>query len=129
MQKTNMAPAGASSTGSSGNKMQAWGKVVGDLKQSGKILLYTNLLNTNAIELNDMTIGIEYPNGLTPFARSDLEKPESINELTRLISMEYGKEMRVKIAPNMQSEARQKEVNPIENMANNLDIPFNIIDE
>ena len=126
--KATMATGGGSSN-SSGNRMQAWGKVVGDLKQSGKILLYTNLLNTNAVELNDMTIGIEFPNGLTPFARSVLEKPESINELTRLVSMEYGKEMRVKIAPNMQNEVKQKEVNPIENMANNLDIPFNIIDE
>ena len=87
------------------------------------------MLNTNAIELNDMTIGIEFPNGLTPFAKSVLEKPESISELTRLISMEYGKEMRVKIAPNIQKEVRQKEVNPIENIASNLDIPFNIIEE
>ena len=31
------------SIGSRGKKMQAWGKVVGDLKQSGKILLYTNI--------------------------------------------------------------------------------------
>ena len=125
----NNATVEAKSIGSSGNRMQAWSKVVGDLKQSGKILLYTNLLNTNAVEINDMTVGIEFPNGLTPFAKSVLEKQENINELSRLVSMEYGREMKVKIAPNMQNEAKQKEVNPIENMANNLDIPFNIIDE
>jgi len=114
---------------STGNGVQNWNKIVENLKQSGKILLYTNLLNSRAVEINDMTIGIEFPNGLTPFAKSVLEKPESMNELSRLISMEYGKEMRVKLIEKMQSETKQPEINPIENMANDLDIPFNIIDE
>lgn len=60
-------------------------------------MLYTNLLNSNAVEINDMTIGIEFPNGLTPFGKSILEKPENMQELTKLISMECGKEMRVKL--------------------------------
>ena len=112
----------------SGNKMKAWGKIVGDLKQSGKILLYTNLINTNAIEINDMTVGIEFPNGLTPFAKSVLEKTENINELSRLVSMEYGKEMRVKINPTIEKKAEMLNNNPIESMASDLDIPFNIIE-
>lgn len=109
--------------------MKNWGKIVGDLKQSGKILLYTNLMNTNAVEINDMTVGIEFPNGLTPFAKSVLEKPENIQELTRLVSMEYGKDMRVKVLDGTQNIVKPKEVGPIENMANDLDIPINIIDE
>ena len=38
-----------------------------NFKNNGKIMLYTNLLNTNAVEINDMTIGIEFPNGITAF--------------------------------------------------------------
>ena len=96
---------------------------------SGKILLYTNLLNSNAVEINDMTIGIEFPKGLTPFAKSVLEKAENINELSRLISMEYGKDMRVKIIEQPQQKEQVNKASTIENMANDLDIPFNIIDE
>lgn len=113
----------------SGSEVQNWKKIVGDLKQSGKILLYTNLLNSNAVEINDMTVGIEFPNGLTPFAKSVLEKPENINELSRLVSIECGKEMRIKLMDNKANETKIQEVNPIEDMAVDLDIPFNIIDE
>lgn len=106
-----------------------WSKVVNDLKQSGKILLYTNLINSNAIEINDMTIGIQFPNGLTPFAKSILEKPENINELTKAISVECGKTMRVKILENVPDKEIKKETNPIQDIASDLDIPINIIDE
>ena len=109
--------------------MKNWGKIVGDLKQSGKILLYTNLMNTNAVEINDMTVGIEFPNGLTPFAKSVLERPENIQELSRLVSMEYGKDMRVKLLDGVQNIVKQSKIEPIEDMAVDLDIPINIIDE
>lgn len=111
-----------------GTGMENWSKVVGDLKQSGKILLYTNLMNTKAIEINDMTIGIQFANGLTPFAKSVLEKPENMQELSRLVSMECGKDMRVKLLDGTQNISKPQAVDPIENMASDLDIPINIID-
>lgn len=113
----------------SGTEVKNWGKIVGDLKQSGKILLYTNLLNTNAVEVNDMTVGIKFPNGLTPFAKSVLEKPESMQELSRLVSMEYGKDMRVKLLDGTEEKVNTKKVEPFESMAADLDISINIIDE
>lgn len=114
---------------STGSGMKDWGKVVGNLKQSGKILLYTNLLNTNAVEINDITVGIKFANGLTPFAKSVLEKPENIQEISRLVSMEYGKDMRVKLLDGIQDIVKPQEVEPIADIASNLDIPINIIDE
>ena len=36
-------------------------------------MLYTNLLNTNAVEIDDMTVGIEFPKGITPFGKTVLE--------------------------------------------------------
>ena len=41
--------------------LQEWGEIVNDLKNAGKIMLYTNLLNTKARQLNDLVIGIEFP--------------------------------------------------------------------
>ena len=79
-----------------GKKLDNWGKVVNGLKQSGKIMLYTNLMNTTATEINDMTVGIVFKNGITPFGRSILDKAESVNELTKIISLEYGKPMQVR---------------------------------
>ena len=37
-------------------------------KEAGKIMLYTNLMNSTASKLNDMVIGIEFPKGITPWA-------------------------------------------------------------
>ena len=87
------------------------------------------MLNSVAIEVNDMTIGICFPNGLTPFGKSILEKPESINELSKILSIEYGKEMRVKIIEESQEKNQVKQQSAIESMADDLDIPINIIDE
>ena len=112
-----------------GSKIQNWGKIVGDLKQTGKILLYTNLMNTNAVEINDMTVGINFPNGITPFAKSVLDKPENMQEITKLVSMECGKSMRVQMIDGTKNNIVEKEkTEPIADMANDLDIPINIID-
>ena len=46
--------------------------ILNDLKQNGKIVLYTNLMNSTASEINDMTVGISFPKGLTPFGKTIL---------------------------------------------------------
>ena len=86
-------------------------------------------MNTSAVEINDMTVGIQFANGLTPFAKSVLERPETLQELSRLVSMEYGKDMRVKLLDGTQNIVKPQDVEPLENMANDLDIPIHIIDE
>ena len=103
-----------------------WNKVVTELKQNGKIMLYTNLINGKAIELNDMTVGIEFPGGMTAFGKAVLEKPENIAELGRIFSMEYGKPMQIKI---LDYASKIEKVDPIKEIQNCIDIPINIIDE
>ena len=110
------------------SKLEFWPKVINNLKEQRKMLLATNLLNTTATLINDMTVGIVFENGLTPFIKSIMERPENMQELTKLISIECGKEMRVKLLDNEDAILQQKakdEKNPI----NDLDIPINIIDE
>lgn len=105
-----------------------WPQILNELKQNGKIVLYTNLVNTKAIEINDMTVGIEFPRGLTSFGRTILEKQENIKELTNMVSMASGKTMQVKYITNVQETKNQfnREEN-IQNFANESNIPFNII--
>lgn len=105
-----------------------WPQIVQDLRQNGKIVLYTNLMGTKAKELNDMTVGIEFPNGMTSFGKTVLEKQENIREISTLVSMACGKEMQIKyLTPERQEHQMTNEEN-LQNFANQSDIPFNIIE-
>ena len=108
-----------------GKKVECWGKIVGDIKESGKVMLYSNLANSNAVELNDMTIGISFPEGLTPFGKSVIGKSENITEISKLISMEYGKPMQIRLIDNTNEKSND---NSIDNIAKGLDLPLNIIE-
>jgi len=46
---------------SSGTKLSYWQNVLDKIKQSGKVMIYTNLIGTVATQINDMTVGIEFP--------------------------------------------------------------------
>ncbi len=109
-----------------GKKIEGWGKIVTGLKESGKIMLYTNLMNTTATEVNDMTVGIVFPNGITPFGRSVLDKPESVNELTRVVSLELGKPMQVRYIDAKHPEQAKDLVGEI---TKEIGMPINVIDE
>ena len=134
---TQTAPKNEKKTGNSSNKMETstysskveeyWPQIVRDLKQNGKIVLYTNLMNTRAKEINDMTVGIEFPNGLTSFGKTVLEKQENIKEITNLVSMASGKPMNIKYITNVGNVRETKEPN-IKSIANDSDIPFHVIE-
>ena len=109
-----------------GKKVEGWGKIVTGLKESGKIMLYTNLMNTTATEVNDMTVGIVFPNGITPFGRSILDKPETVNELTKVVSLELGKPMQVRYIDAKHPEQAKDIVGEI---TKEIGMPINVIDE
>lgn len=111
------------------NKVEEyWPQIINDLKQNGKIVLYTNLMGTRAKELNDMTVGIEFPNGMTSFGKTVLEKQENIREISNLVSIASGKEMQIKYI-TQEAQARQMtNEESLQNFANQSDIPFNIIE-
>ncbi len=106
---------------------QYWPEVINKLKQTGKMVLYSNLVNTKAKQKDDLTIEIIFPNGITKFGKSILEKPENIKELTKLIFEECGQQMHIKYTDIEDYE--QKQENSIENMVKQLDVPINIIEE
>ena len=108
---------------------QYWQDVINNLKKNGKIMLYTNLLNTNAVEINDMTVGIEFPKGLTPFGRTVLEKVENKTEISNQVSIACGKEMHIKyIDTKPQDSGEMSEEQELSNFANQFDIPFDVIE-
>lgn len=111
----------------SGKYVQYWGTVLDKIKANGKIMIYTNLIGTKAILIDEMTVGIEFPNKLSEFAKKVLNEYENKAIIEKLVSMEQGNTMRIKYLGNEEAEAKPKE--PIENLANKLNIPINIIDE
>ena len=106
-----------------------WPQIVNELKQSGKIVLYTNLMGTKAVEVNDMTIGIEFMNGMSSFGKTVLEKQENIREISNLVSRVYGKEMQIKYLGKQTQQQQVTSEEKLQNFANQSDIPFHIIEE
>ena len=98
-----------------------WQNVINKLKEERKAMLYSNLTNTKAVLLDDMTVGIEFLNGLTSFGKAVIERPENMNELKRLVSIECNKDMRIKIIEH--KEEKNTEQNKID-----LGIDINYID-
>ena len=111
--------ADAKGKGTSGGNTNFWPNVINRLKEERKAMLFSNLNNTNAVMLDDMTVGIQFTNGLNSFGRAVIERPENMNELKRLVSMECGKDMRIKI---LDKQENKKE----ENTANKIDLGINI---
>lgn len=95
------------------------------MKKSGKIRLYTCLVNTIVNKLNDQTWEIEFPNGLTEFNKKILEDVTNRNDLIKVIAMSIGHEINIKLKDC-------KKVKPAEtNTASgfeDLGIDINIID-
>ena len=110
------------------NEAKGWKNILNELRKNGKIMLYSNLLKAKPIEINDMTIGISFPEGLNAFGKSIFEKQENITELSKTISMEYGKDMKVRIIESVDVLPKKEEKSELENMANELDIPINIVE-
>ena len=111
------------------NKIEEyWPQIVQELKQKGKIVLYTNLIGTKAVQINDLIIGIEFTNGMTSFGKTVLEKQENIKEIETLVSIACGKEMQIKYLNNTEQKQVMTKEETIQNFANESDIPFNIIE-
>ena len=85
-------------------------------------------MNTKATEINDMTVGIEFPNGMTSFVKTVLEKPENIREISNLVSIACGKEMQIKYINGNTEIHKLTNEEDLQNLANQSDIPFNIIE-
>lgn len=112
----------------SGEAAKFWPQIINDIKTSGKIVLYTNLMNTKAVELNDMTVGIEFPNGLTSFGKTVLEKQENKQEISKLVSIACGKEMQIKYISGQNAPKPMTNEDNLQNFAKEQDIPFEIIE-
>ncbi len=123
-------PAKTVSSVPSGKYVPYWQNVLEKIKQSGKMTMYANLLGTKGVLLNDMQIGIEFQNKVTDFAKKVIEEHENKQLIEKIVSMEQGAPMQVKIIDKAQENAQSNTKSEgIEGLANEMDLPFNVIDE
>lgn len=110
-----------------GKPVDCWINVLENLKKNGKLVLYTNLLNSKAIEINDLTLGIQFAKPLTGFAKTVLEAPDNRKDIETAIALECGKQMNIKYIVQENNSQDSKAQNS--NSLADLGIPINIIEE
>ena len=109
---------------------KSWPKILNQLQSSGKIVLYMNLKNTRAAKVDDNTVEIKFPNQLSPFGKTVLEKQENREEIVNLISSACGKSMQIKFVSGTAQDV--EDVNSaeadIKKIADDANIPFNVVE-
>ncbi len=104
----------------------AWNKLIQNLKNSGKIRLYTTLVNTKIEEENDMMWKVIFVNGLNNFSKLVLESPENIKTLETEVFKIVKKEVHFKFVDGTQNNSSS---GASDKKSNNIDLEINIIDE
>ena len=111
-----------------GKYVPYWQNVLDKIRQGGKMTIYANLIGTKGVLVNDLIVGIEFPGKVTEFAKKVLEEHENKTLIEKIVSMEQGKPMQIKILDkNADSQPTKKQ--GIEGFAEEQDITFNVIDE
>ena len=111
-----------------GESLSCWDNVINKIKQSGKMGIYVNLIGSTAKEANDMLVEVNLANK-NSFAKQVLEAHENKAEIEKIVSMELGKPMSVRFVSGENKTEKKQNSSSIESIANDLDVPFNIIDE
>ena len=111
-----------------GAKLEIWPKIVTTIKDSGRMSVYSQLINSSAVALNDVSVGIKVNSEM---AKAVVEQPENVNMLEREISINMGKPMKIKVL-GLDTEIREKRINNEEGinelqkeLGNNLNIMDN----
>ena len=78
------------------NFKEIWQDILSELKNSGKIMLYANLLDSEFSEINSNTVRLSFKN-TNEFKKVLLSKEENIKILKDILKEKYEKEMSIKL--------------------------------
>ncbi|PNT90965.1 DNA polymerase III subunit gamma/tau [Clostridium thermosuccinogenes] len=127
----------AKSAKTAGKALKVWDEVLNELKSMGRMVVYTNLLDAKAVELDEKRVGILFKEG-SGFCKMILSKAENQEVIETVISKKLGRQVRVKcldeddLTENTAVEESPEEdefIAKAQDIAGRLDIPINIIDE
>ena len=121
----------------SGKNLDNWGQVLSELKSNGRMVLYSNLLGTKAIEIDSKFIGVVFEGG-GGFGKMLVSKAENLEILENAASKKLGREVRIKCLDEEslagmqkveQKEERDEFIEKAQDIANRLGVPLDVIDE
>ncbi|MCX7921045.1 MAG: DNA polymerase III subunit gamma/tau [Clostridia bacterium] len=123
-----------------GKGVENWDAVVNELKSLGRMVIYTNLIGTKAIELDSNFIGIVFGSDMG-FNKMLVSKAENLEVIEGIVAKKLGREVRVKcidensVNSNSQDANGQAEqdkdelIEKAQDIAKRLNIPVNVIDD
>ena len=119
---------------------EKWAVILNHLRDSGRMALYTNLIGTKAVYLEQKLIGIIFEKGAS-FKKMLVSKAENMEIIEEALEKKLGRVIKVRcISEQDLSEVpvdeKKKDVNDRDefidkarNMAEKLNVPYNIIDD
>lgn len=124
-------------TKKSNKYLEIWPQVINEIKNMGKMFLYTNLLNSKAIEINEKQVGIILENP-TSFGNMLVSKVENVEIIQSILTEKLEREIQIKCLDSCDDQVEtnglkiseeSNYVKKIQDAAKNADIPINVIDE
>ncbi|MCX7709440.1 MAG: DNA polymerase III subunit gamma/tau [Clostridia bacterium] len=120
-----------------GKTLPMWDKVLEELRKSGRMVLFTNLIGSKAIEIDQKIVGIVFENGGS-FNKMLVSKAENAEVLESVLGKVLGREVRIKCldaddarnsTKSAQPEEKDEFVEKAQEIAKRINAPLNIIDE
>ena len=114
--------------------MEIWNDVLNDLKQNGRMVLYSYLLDTKAVEVDSRIVGIVFPLEKSYF-KINVSKSENAEILENYIGKRLGREVKIKcvdsedVIENKKEGGNDELVEKAKAIAEKLNAPLDIIDE
>jgi DNA polymerase-3 subunit gamma/tau len=115
---------------------KVWNDILNELKNMGRMTIYSNLTGAKPLELDSGSIGIVFPEGRR-FNKMFVSTAENIEVLENVISKKLGRKVIVRCLDEEGSPVTEDKADHINSdafekarsFAEKFDVPFNIIDE
>lgn len=85
----------------SGKELSDWSKMIDEMKSNGRMVLYSNLVESKAIEIDEKHVGIIFGPD-SGFARTIVSRAENMEYLQELLGKKLGREMKIKVIDESQ---------------------------
>ncbi|TYQ14692.1 UNVERIFIED_CONTAM: DNA polymerase-3 subunit gamma/tau [Acetivibrio alkalicellulosi] len=114
--------------------LEVWEDVLKELKDNGRMVLYTNLLDTKIIEIDHRFVGVVFGEG-NSFGKMYVSKPENLEAVETCLCKCIGKEIKIKCIDetdtvgSQKSEPKDQLIEKAKDIAQKLDVELNVIDE
>jgi DNA polymerase-3 subunit gamma/tau len=117
--------------------LESWNSVLNEFKNSGRMALYSFLLDTKAVQLGEKIVGIIFEHENAP-NKEYVSRSENIQAIEKVLGNILGKDLKVKCLdknevdePSAVKSDEKKEdwLEKAQGIAEKLNIPLNIIDE